>query len=64
MSENYPIYIDRIQNIQRTSGVVSFVSYGRLVNESIKEAIGLRENERIIGVQATLWGLNVYVEYV
>jgi len=59
MTMRIPILIDR-----KAAGVVSFVSYDRLVNESIKEAIGLRENERIIGILPETFGITVYVEMV
>lgn len=49
---------------EKQSGLTSFVSFERLLDESISEAIGRKPNERIIGIYIGEDGITVYLEYV
>lgn len=45
-------------------GLTSFVSFERLMTKSIKEAIGLKKNERIRGLVIEYDGIQVYIETI
>ena len=49
-------------DIERLSGVVTFVSFERLLRMSLYDAIGKKENEKMMGMKITEDGIQVYIE--
>lgn len=49
-------------DIRTLSGVVSFVSYHRLMNNSIKECLALKSNEEVVGLKITDDGITCIIE--
>lgn len=55
-----PKYTD--EQVKRLSGVTTFVSFARLLNLSIYDAIGKKPNEKIVGMVITTDGVQLYIE--
>lgn len=55
-----PKYTD--DDVKRLSGVGSTASYATLMNKSIKEAIHLTENEKIVGMVMDFDGIHFWIE--
>jgi len=56
-----PNHTDRdIKNL--SCPTVNFVSFERLLDKSINEAVGIKPNEKAIGMKITNQGLEVYIE--
>lgn len=49
-------------NIANSIGTVSFVSFERLLRNSVYEAIGLKPNEEIVGMKIDQDGITCYIE--
>ena len=50
------------EQIQHLSGTVSFVSWERLLVDSINQAIRKTEKEKIVGMEIDEDGVKVYIE--
>jgi hypothetical protein len=50
------------KQIEHLSGVCTFVSFARLLNNSITDCISKKENEDIVGMEITSDGIKVYLE--
>lgn len=44
------------------SGTVCYVSFGRLLKESMHDCVGLKEDEKIVGLQISTDGIKCYIE--
>lgn len=55
-----PKYTD--EDIKYKSGIVTFASHATLFKESYEQAIGLKPNEKIVGMMLDWDGITFYIE--
>ena len=52
------------KQIEMLSGTVCYVSFGRMLKQSIEDCVGLKEDEIIVGLEIDSNGIKCYIEKI